>query len=101
MGGQPCKPGFIISLQQRSLQVALFVQCVDASLPRPDERRHDRFRHGFLSHSFCVPQQLILDDYIPRYGEKQVFPNSSAQMDEATEGEGEMCDFCEAPSSEK
>src|SRR5579864_5601400 len=44
--GQPDKPGFVVSLQQRYVRVALFVQGVDTLFPRPDERKHDRFRHS-------------------------------------------------------
>src|SRR6266702_5263372 len=63
--GQPDQPGFVVSLQQRSVRAALFVQCIDALFPRPDECRRGRFRHSLLFRFLCVSQQLVLDDYIP------------------------------------
>ena len=76
--GQPDKPGFVISLLQRRVRVALFIQCVGTLFPGPDECRRGRFRHRLLFRLLCVSQQFVLDDYIPRYTEKQVFPNTES-----------------------
>ena len=76
--GQPDKPGFVISWQQRNVRVALFIQGVGVLFSGPDKCRRGRFWHSLLFRFLRVTQQCALDDYIPRCREKQVFPNSES-----------------------
>jgi len=80
--GQPDRPGFVVSWQQRSVRAALFVQGIDPLFPGPNECRGGRFWHSLLFRFFCVTQQRALDDYIPGCREKQVLPNSEGVHEE-------------------